>query len=262
VPVNEPYRGPKFKYKKLHQPPKIISKLIPSQYQPNPEIYEWLVNELTLSSIAKDYLLQKRGFSEQMVKELEIKDVPDPNTIFQKLTERWGKEALINCGLLKFHENNIKGIWWDHVLVFPFNDLNLRITYLQARRMCTDPGKFKYLALSQLKPAIYNINILTQLKEGDNLFICEGVPDTITAMELKMPAIGVLGANSFDDDVVDLLLQYRINIFPDTDPAGQLFVRKVRQAFYEKGKTIQERSLPKPYKDLNEYFISENNRPK
>jgi DNA primase len=256
--VDEPYRNAKFRIRAPQPMIKPAVTPVPNPFKPNPEIYEWLIEQLTLSQWSLDYLTWKRGFSKKMITELRIRDITAPGIVFQKLIERWGTTALLHCGLLKSDGDQIKKIWWDHVIIFPFISHDQRITYLQARRMSADPSNYKYLALSQLKPAIYNTRILAALNEEDDLFICEGVPDTITAMELGMPAIGVLGAASFDDEIVDRLLPYRINIFPDTDPAGQLFVRKVRQAFYEKGKTIQERTLPKPYKDLNEYFIAKN----
>jgi DNA primase len=144
------------------------------------------------------------------------------------------------------------------VLIFPFLNANHRVVYLQARRMAKEPGKWKYVTLSNLKPAIYNLHVLHDIEPGDDLYICEGIPDTITALELNLHAIGVLGSGSFDHEIVELLLPYNLNIFPDKDEGGRFFVKNIRRAFYERGKTIQERIIPEPYKDLNEYFITKN----
>jgi DNA primase len=87
--------------------------------------------------------------------------------------------------------------------------------------------------------------MLTELNDGDQLYICEGIPDTITAMQMGLKAIGVLGASSFDSELVTMLLKYRIGVIPDADAGGQTFLENVRKAFNEKGKTIQKYNVPK-----------------
>jgi DNA primase len=255
--VAEPYKP--FRFKKANRAVKYVPPVIESPFQPNPEIYEWLIKQLTLSKTGLNYLTVKRGFSKETIEELEIRDMTNPSAEFNKLREEWGAEALVKCGLCKIGDNNIiKNIWWDYVIIFPFVDLNYRIKYLQGRRLNLDKIPSKYINLSQIRPYVYNIHTLTELNDGDQLYICEGIPDTITATHLGLKAIGVLGASSFDSELVTMLMKYRIGVIPDADAGGQTFLDNVRNAFYKKGKTVQKYNIPKPFNDLNEYFTTKN----
>jgi hypothetical protein len=63
-------------------------------------------------------------------------DINDPVSVFNKLKEEWGTDALIKCGLLKIGDGDvIEKIWWDYTIIFPFVDLNYRIKYLQGWRL-------------------------------------------------------------------------------------------------------------------------------
>lgn len=255
--VTEPYRPSRFK--KVNQTVKYVPQGVENPFLPNPEIYEWLIKQLTLSNTGLNYLTGKRGFSKKTIEELEIRDMVNPLPVFNKLRKEWGTDALIKCGLCKIGDDNIiKNIWWDYVIIFPFTDLNYRIKYLQGRRLNLERIPNKYVNLSQIRPYVYNIQTLTELNDGDQLYICEGIPDTITAMHLGLNAIGVLGASSFDSGLVCTLLKYRIGVIPDTDAGGQTFLDNIRKAFSERGKTVQKYNIPKPFNDLNEYFITKN----
>lgn len=246
-----------FRFRKANRVIKYVPPIVESPFQPNPKIYEWLIKQLTLSQRGLNYLTIKRGFSKERIEELEIRDMVNPSSVYDKLKEEWGTEALVKCGLCKIGDNNIiKNIWWDYVIIFPFVDLNYRINYLQGRRLNLDKIQSKYINLSQIRPYVYNIHTLTELNEGDQLYICEGIPDTITAMHLGLKAIGVLGASSFDSELVTMLMKYRIGVIPDADAGGKKFLDNVRKEFDKKGKTVQKYTIPKPFNDLNEYFIT------
>lgn len=257
--VTESYKP--FQFKRSNRVIRYIPPVVESTFQPNPEIYEWFIKQLKISDTGLNYLTINRGFSKETIEELEIKDMDNPADVFNKLKEEWGTEALIKCGLCKIGDDNVtKNIWWDYVIIFPFTDLNYRIRYLQGRRLNLNKIPSKYINLSQIQPYIYNIHSLTEMSDGDQLYICEGVPDTITAMHLGLKAIGILGANSFNLELVTMLMNYRIGVIPDADAGGQTFLNNVRKAFDSKGKTVQKYSIPKPFNDLNEYFTSKNSR--
>lgn len=224
----------------------------------DPEIYNWLIEKTVLSNDAKSYLVNSRGFSEEVVKKLEIRDIQNPYEFFKQLEKAWGSERLLKCGLLKKDDTGkIKPIWWDHVIVFPFINLDKKIIYLQARRLKTD-NNIKYINLKGVKKGIFNINCIGEMKPGEKLFICEGIPDTITMIELGHKAIGILGANSFNDKDINRLLDYNIHIVPDSDSAGQGMARKIIDSFKRVGKIVTRVELPKGKKDINELHISNN----
>ncbi|SHL04580.1 CHC2 zinc finger domain-containing protein [Flavobacterium chilense] len=230
-------------------------------FVPNSEIYEYLLSKLTLSDKGREYLCKSRNFSDKILEELNIKDIPYPHSVFEDLKENWSIESLLNCGLCKKDpQGNAKFIWWDHVIIFPFLNLNHRIIYIQARRLNFKTSEAKYLNLLGVKPSLYNLTILAHLSDGEKIYLCEGVPDTISAIGLNLKAIGVLGANNFNYEYLDLLSNFQICAIPDMDNGGEIFLKNLRIAFDTIGKTVQLIKIPKPYKDLNEYFSKKDNR--
>lgn len=227
--------------------------------EPNAEIYEYLMNSLSLSKRAEEYLTITRGFKPEIITKLEIKDIPDPKAIFDDLKQRWGVAALEKCGLCKRKDGRYKFIWWDHVILFPFTDLNYRITYIQGRRLDLSGIDIKYVNLQGVPPQLYNLTALIETKPRGKVFLCEGVPDTISAMQLYKSAIGVLGATNFRKDYLEVLDDYQIYIIPDNDRGGETFTKSVASAFASVGKSVQKINIG-PHKDLNEY-LKQNNRP-
>jgi hypothetical protein len=74
------------------------------KYQPNHQIYKWVIESLDLSDGAADYLIKKRGFSTDCICDLEIKDIPHPRIFFSKLRAKFDVQELLNCGLLREDE--------------------------------------------------------------------------------------------------------------------------------------------------------------
>lgn len=227
--------------------------------QPNPVIYEWIIAHTTLSEKARSYLTKERGFSQSVIDDLQIKDVEQPDVLFRNLAKEFGQKALIGCGLLKVNDKNeVKPVWWDHVILFPFTNLNYRVDYLQARRY--GKGEPKYVNLSGVKSSIYNLDKIAGYIQGDDIVFCEGVPDTIAAMEFKMKAVGILGANAFKDEWIEIFRDFSITIIPDNDNGGRIFAEKIRGHFEKIGKDVRTLRLPNQVKDLNEHLNSRNNR--
>jgi DNA primase len=239
--------------KKIIKQPPERAKKNPS----NPQIYQWLIDQTTLSSVAEDYLINVRGFTKNTIQKLQIRDIHSPSSFFEQMKNVWGVEELLKCGLATRDEKKsiIKSIWWDHVLIFPFIDLNERITYLQARRLVYHSGP-KYLNLKGVQKPVYNINCLKDLKQGAEIIICEGIPDTITMVEYGFNAIGVLGPSEFDEQTISSLLPFTIYVLPDNDPTGQRLSTRISTAFRKIGKPIKKITLPKNKKDANEFYTS------
>jgi DNA primase catalytic core len=246
--------------KRVFKRPPVLKHIEEDLYACNPDVYEYLFSMLKLSEKAIDYLSKSRNFSKTILADLEIKDIPNPNFVFEELKKKWSIEVLLKCGLCKKDgQGYVKFIWWDHVIIFPFVDLNCRIIYLQARRLNFNNTGVKYVNLMGIKPSLYNLPVLSEMNEGDKLYLCEGVPDTISAISFNLKTIGVLGANNFNIEYLDLLSSYQIYAIPDRDHGGEVFLNNLRVAFSTVGKTVQVIRIPNPYKDLNEYFSKKDN---
>lgn len=221
-------------------------------FLPNKKIYNWLINRLNLSEAGKEYLVSERGFSPQIIDELKIKDVVNPSEIAELLLENWSKESLFECGLFKITDDNrCKFVWWDHTILFPFFNIDFELVYIQGRRTRnTEP---KYLNLFGVEPIMFNSKILTTLANEDRVFICEGVPDAITALQNRLPCIGVLGANGFKSKWLKYFIHLDVYVIPDTDMGGKVFFKDLSHHFNSIGKPLREVVLPDST-DLNEYL--------
>lgn len=223
----------------------------------NPDIYEWLIAHLNLSKNAEEYLCVRRKFPLSLVKEMEIKSIEHPKEIFKLLLKEWGEQALIQCGLATIDaKEKVRFIWWTSVILFPFIDENFRVNYIQGRNIGV--GRAKHINLKAINPQIYNLSILHKLKPKDNLYFCEGISDTLTALAMNYNAIGVLGANNFNKKFTKLFIDYSIYIFPDSDAGGDKFTSNIKQAFNEFGVNVRVQKIPKGYKDLNEFYTNKN----
>ncbi|AEA44127.1 CHC2 zinc finger domain-containing protein [Fluviicola taffensis] len=235
--------------------PSLKKRVIPKiEIHANSEIYEWLISHATISKSGIDYL-KNRGFKESIIEQMQIRDLQHPSIFFEDLRKKWGDDQLLNCGLAKNHDKyGITSIWWDPVILFPFIDPVSRVNYIQARRI--NNKEPKYLNLIGLIKPTYNLSCLQQMKLGDHLFICEGIPDTLSMIQLGYYCIGVLGASSFDKSLIPALMDFEIIVIPDRDDAGERFFQKLRSEFNSVGKSIAKRQLPNNFKDVNEYLRS------
>lgn len=222
----------------------------------NIEIYTWIVNNTTLSKVATDYLMSERKFTKKTIEKFQIRDLMDPKIFLNKLLGSWSIEQLTRCGLiLTDDKNQPRLLWWDHVIIFPFVNVESQVEYIQARRMKKDKNS-KYLNLIGVKKPMYNSVCLFDMKVGEKLVICEGIPDAITMEEYGQKAVGILGANSFQQSYVRDLIDYNLYVLPDTDDSGVMFGKKVQEFFKSAGKNVNTILLPKNVKDLNEFYTA------
>jgi DNA primase len=219
-------------------------------------MYEWLIGRLSLSDQASGYLMGERGFSLKLIQDLEIRDLQHPGRFLPALLAHFDEKQLIDSGLCVKDEKGLRMVWWDNVIIFPYLDENFRIVNLQGRRYPKTGAK--YVLLNGIPVSLYNLSCINLINRGDRLLICEGVPDTVSAIMLGFFAVGVPGANNFKQDFVDVLMDYDIHVVPHRDEAGQKFINNVKAAFKLRGKTIREFRVPPGNNDLNEYLIRKN----
>jgi hypothetical protein len=137
-------------------------------------------------------------------------------------------------------------IWASYAVLFPFRRGG-DVIYLQGRLF---EGGRKYINLKGIRIPLYNVDRIGSLPLGTRIHICEGVPDAL-AMESKgLPAVAVLGASSFREEWVDDLLPYQVAVTPDSDDAGSALLRKVKETFRSRGKSVALVSMPRGKKDV------------
>ncbi|MDD2383127.1 MAG: CHC2 zinc finger domain-containing protein [Sulfurospirillaceae bacterium] len=225
-----------------------IKKIETNEYQPNAEIYEWIINNTTLSKKAIDYF-KARNINEDTLRYFNIRDILLTNEFFNEAKKRWGIDRLVQCGLWINNDQKSRPIWWQDVIVFPFYNHENKINYLQGRFY--DHPKIRWMNLSSIESTIFNEQILKDLKVGEKVVITEGLTDALSAKEFGWNVIGIMGASNFKSSYVSILKNYDIYIAPDNDAGGEKFFQSI-QRFFSQIKTIKRIQIPKQYNDLNE----------
>ena len=221
------------------------------------DVYEYALDHCTpLRQSGLSYLRTQRGFSENMIRRFRIGQLDSAPATYRRLVARWGLDRLIACGLAvrRIYDGREAGslVWWDSGLIFPALEHG-RVTYLQLRRLKGNAPK--YVGLSAIPKPLFNSDILNRLAPGDRVCICEGIPDTVAAVQLGWNAVGVLGAASFRPDWVQRFLPFTVLVAPDGDAAGEGLYKSVVANFRQYGRNV-ERLLIRPGQDFNSLLIA------
>jgi len=178
---------------------------------------------------AIDYL-QSRNISTSIALKYKIKTFPHNYNkqleILKQLQTYHSDSKLTNSGLygLGSKTNNVYNKFYKHRLIISYIE-NDKIISLQGR--CIDDNievKSKYLYLQGSPTSIYNINILDNLKTGENIIICEGVIDCLSWQMLGKNAIAIGSAGNaskLDKSIIEKLTKLNIYISGDNDKAGK-----------------------------------------
>lgn len=237
----------------LRRQPKLNNKKFSnvSKFQPDTEIYEWLISSSILDEKAYRYLTESRRFSPVTLKNFRIKSLSQPKKKIVNAIEKWGFERVENCGLVvKNKDKSNKFIWWSPVILFPFYDLSQKVVYIQARQI--EDKLPKYINLHGLGTTIFNLQIINELKPNEPIYICEGITDVISMYEQGCNAVGILGASGFKKEWVNYFVKFQIYIVPDNDKAGSMFAQKVHDFFLMIGKPSEILMIKKEANDFTE----------
>lgn len=103
--------------------------------------------------------------------------------------------------------------------------------------------------------APYNLDALA--KPGSTITICEGITDVLSAHELGMLPIGLLGAmRNLGTDIIDRLIGRNVAIFADADRSGRSLAKRLSDRLAARGITVVTKQLPPEVNDLNDYLRS------
>jgi DNA primase catalytic core len=153
---------------------------------------------------------------------------------------------------------NAKGNFrlFKHRLVIPYA-VEGEVYFLQARNLDWRSQELdgpKQLTFGPVSIP-YNADLLLQPQEV--VHVCEGVTDTLSLIELGLPAVGIPGVNNFRpewvclfEDVQDIVLAF------DNDAAGHRGAATVAELFRRAGRTVRVLELPEGIKDISEYLMA------
>lgn len=197
--------------------------------------------------------LQKRRIFRRTWESQKLKMIEDYGSVSRKLEAAFGIPDLIRTGFF-----NAAGHlrYYRHKLLFPYYDAQGRAVYMQARAIDPAAGGSrgdgpKELSMSGHIPIPYNVRPLNG--EPGQIYLCEGVIDTLTLIEQGFPAVGVPGAANFKPAWASLFRNKSVHVAFDPDAPGESGAAKTIEKLRALG-IEAHRLAPPPGKDLNEWF--------
>lgn len=223
---------------------------------PDFDIYEAFLQLTPLAHSGLKYL-QDRCLSNETISEFRIGQVIDSEAILRELMRRFGTERVAGSGLLaeRWGIESQKLLFPEGSIVFPFYE-GSRPAYLQARTISNVRHHPKWWNLKQRKRRVYNLNALAE--NGMNSFaICEGIMDTLTAVDLGYSAVGLMGVSArLTGEHLKQLRGKHVSLLLDWDEAGERRAEELQLELHRLGIPSTRKSRPlREVKDLNEYYV-------
>lgn len=218
------------------------------------DVYTFLLTLCPLLESGKKYLLS-RGITLETIEAFKVAQMPR-QSILPKLLSRFGFERINAAGLLT-QKSTVEApriiFPWNSV-IFPFWEAS-KAVYLQARALAGAEQYGKWRNLNSQPKRIYNVDAITQTSKRP-FAICEGVIDTLSAIELGYSAVGMMGWSAkFKPDQIRALRKKEVEILLDWDEKGEKGAQQLREELNQYGVVSIRKKLPsKTATDLNEYL--------
>jgi DNA primase len=223
---------------------------------PDFQVYERLSELCPLQSNGQDYLV-KRGIKEETIKTFKISQLGRQLPVITNLLSEFGWERLKKSGVLtkKSTERRCRLVFAEGSIIFPFIETG-RIAYLQARNIEEIIDVRKWMNLNGRRHRIFNIDTLSQ-ENLVGIAICEGVMDTLSAIELGFKAIGLMGVSAIlTTENIKRLKGKRVDILLDWDERGNERAAQLQHELKLYGVVSTRKMRPSSTaKDLNEYLV-------
>ena len=218
------------------------------------DIYAFLLTLCPLLETGKNYLLS-RGITAETIEAFKVAQMPRHN-VLPKLLSKFGFERIHAAGLLtkKSTAEAPRIIFLQNSIIFPFLEGD-KAVYLQARALAGAEQYGKWRNLNFHPRRIYNVDAIIQ-NSKQPFAICEGVIDTLSAIELKYAAVGMMGVSAkFTPDQIRALRKKEVEILLDWDPPGEKRAQSLREELNQYGVVSIRKKLPSTTaSDLNEYL--------
>lgn len=219
------------------------------------ELYDEIINHLSLSDKAVRYLCGERALSYDVLAQHHVVSLENPSELYNWLSSKFNSERLIKAGVVQNKEYGIQLFGKSRGIIFPYYNMDKKIVNLQFRSYETQK-KAKYLFLSGIPTCMYNEDVLNTLKPNDVVYLCEGAIDALSIMTMNGVAVGIPGAAALKDEWIELLKRFYIKIVLDNDNTGKENAEKYKEILTEK-KINASICRVAPYKDVNEKLTKE-----
>ena len=227
-----------------------------SESPPDHEVYEAFRERTPLQSDGRNYL-SARGLSEITVSNFRIGQLSDGKKTIEQLIQEFGFRRIEAAGLLTKNSSshNWRALFPDDSLVFPFLEAG-RIAYLQVRLIANIEDQGKWRNLNHRKRRIYNADALANTVRRP-FAVCEGVMDTLSAIELGYDGIGIMGVSAtLTEQQIKKLRGKHVDILMDWDAPGEKKAVALQREMRRFGVVSNRKNRPSPMaKDVNEHLV-------
>ncbi len=193
--------------------------------------------------------LKKRGIGLDLANDHQVTELVDPKSVWDQLKSGFSLEELKQAGLVSRTD---RFLFNRHQLLFFYFDGGWPV-YIQGRDLSGN-SPAKELSLAGLtSPVPYNVNLIR--KNQDQVYLCEGCIDTLSALQMQLPAVGVPGVTSFHSDWFDYFQTVKhVLLLFDNDEAGHRHAAELRMQFRKRG-IKADAIYPPSVKDVNDLLI-------
>lgn len=217
-------------------------------------ILTWIVEHAGLSQGAKDFLFGVRHLKPDVVRELRIGSISNQENLTQMLLENFLTKELIEAQLIKQVGTQNRLRIFTPCILFPYLDQQGNVVALQSRYLGDkkDAPRFQFIG-SKAVP-IFNLPILTRLKETDHLYVSEGVTDCMSLLSSGYNAVAIPSASTLPTESLRMIAKYRLHMFPDNDAPGREAFLTLRSKLVRMCSFLKRETLPEEFKDYSEYY--------
>ena len=258
--ANAPTGGPAAPPRPSPNEPEFEDPQTRAETPPDAELFEAFLSRCPLLDDGQAYL-SRRAISPETIANFRIGQLGQSRPVLKALLEQFGFERTRRSGLLTGASTVARSalVFWSGSLVFPFVE-GARVASIQARYFKDGASRISWQNLRGRRHRIYNLGAIDA--PGTSISICEGVMDTLSAAELGLTAIGLMGVSGrLTPDQIRMLGQREVRVLLDWDRAGDARSLGLIEEFARFGVSATRAPRPSPSAgDLNEYLVEKTRR--
>lgn len=235
---------------------KIRKRISKDEVKPfSTDVAQWILNNNGITLTGRNFLYNQRRLLPEIIECLGVVSIDDSLTLVAKLAKIFDSNVLKESGLISCTNGKLYFRMFTPCLIFPYFDRNGELVGLQSRYLGTNHDAPRFQFISSQKTRVYNLPILNYLKNGDELYISEGITDCLALLSAGKNAVAIPSATILPRIDLVGLKTYKLRMYPDRDDAGKKAYKELRRFFINHGTFIEEDLLPDGIKDYSELYL-------
>jgi len=218
------------------------------------EMLQVLVERLTLTDKAKQFFYEERKYSPEVIDSLGIRSADSDAEIINILIARFPTYRILQSGLAYLKQGQWHCYFNTPCIFFPYYDEQGQLETLQARYLGNPEEHQRFQFPRGSKTSIFNLPVLSQLKDDEILFISEGVTDCIALLSSGKKAIAVPSASTLKPEQLKSVVSHPLGMYPDNDEPGERLFSQIEALVAQNNGRIFRLQLPDGCKDYSVYY--------